>query len=233
MAKKLTNTSTSLVFLRRPGIVGVYASSFTLRPGQSATVSDEEYAEMEVNTTLISVVSIADDSLDTPDELATLGLDLDNRLLKDSSDETALNWEARTLRDPADNEAMDWEARELRDPAEALAGDWGDRELHDSSEVVSIDWQDRQGRDMAGNTTLDWQSNRLLESGMDAVHWGNRTLTNENAGIAQCWTEAGQAGATGSRPGPVAVGYMFFDTTLGYTVWWNGAAWVDAVGTLV
>jgi len=39
------------------------------------------------------------------------------------------------------------------------------------------------------------------------------------------------AGATGSRPLGAALGEMFFDTTVGFPVWWTGALWVDASGT--
>lgn len=41
-------------------------------------------------------------------------------------------------------------------------------------------------------------------------------------------------GPTVSRPiivDPAFVGQMFFDTTLGFPVWWNGVVWVDATGT--
>lgn len=38
------------------------------------------------------------------------------------------------------------------------------------------------------------------------------------------------AGPTGSRPGNITAGTSWFDTTLGYPVWWDGAAWVDADG---
>lgn len=41
-----------------------------------------------------------------------------------------------------------------------------------------------------------------------------------------------ESGATGARPTfAVTTGQMFFDSTLGKPVWWDGAAWVDATGT--
>lgn len=44
-------------------------------------------------------------------------------------------------------------------------------------------------------------------------------------------------GTTAARPtGPSAapvVGQPYFDTDLGIPIWWNGAAWVDATGTVV
>lgn len=39
------------------------------------------------------------------------------------------------------------------------------------------------------------------------------------------------SGATGDRPAGAATGRMFFDSTLGQPVWWDGAQWVDATGT--
>mgnify|MGYP001316092617 CR=1 FL=1 len=39
-----------------------------------------------------------------------------------------------------------------------------------------------------------------------------------------------QAGPTSNRPDGVAVGTVYFDTTLGKPVWWTGSDWVDAMG---
>jgi hypothetical protein len=42
-----------------------------------------------------------------------------------------------------------------------------------------------------------------------------------------------QNGATADRPTQnLQVGQFYFDTTLGYPVWWDGADWVDATGTV-
>lgn len=38
------------------------------------------------------------------------------------------------------------------------------------------------------------------------------------------------AGPTIDRPDGVAVGTVYFDTTLGKPVWWTGSNWVDATG---
>jgi hypothetical protein len=40
-------------------------------------------------------------------------------------------------------------------------------------------------------------------------------------------------GTTAERPTTAALGYMFFDTTLGHPVWWDGTNWVDATGVTV
>jgi len=39
------------------------------------------------------------------------------------------------------------------------------------------------------------------------------------------------SGATASRPAAPATGTMYFDTTLGMPVWYDGSGWVDATGT--
>jgi hypothetical protein len=40
-------------------------------------------------------------------------------------------------------------------------------------------------------------------------------------------------GTTAERPTTVNVGFMFFDTTLGHAIWWDGADWVDSTGVTV
>jgi len=42
------------------------------------------------------------------------------------------------------------------------------------------------------------------------------------------------ADATAQRPTKnLLIGQQFFDTTIGYPIWWNGKAWVNASGTTV
>lgn len=38
------------------------------------------------------------------------------------------------------------------------------------------------------------------------------------------------SGTTAERPTTTIVGFMYFDTTIGYPIWWNGAAWFNAGG---
>ena len=41
-------------------------------------------------------------------------------------------------------------------------------------------------------------------------------------------------GTTANRPTiKLQTGQIYFDTTLGYPIWWNGAKWVNASGTAV
>jgi hypothetical protein len=148
----------------------------------------------------------------------TPSVSVKERTLHDTSGGTALNWEARTLRDPTGKESMDWEARELRDNNEAL----------------SIHYKNRALVDADGDPRVYWNTGQLVNSDGTSVHWKSRFLQDEFARNAQSWSVAGQSGAT--RPtGPftLAPGYMFFDTTLGKPIWWDGTDWVDATGAVV
>lgn len=40
-------------------------------------------------------------------------------------------------------------------------------------------------------------------------------------------------GTTAARPTTRSISYMYFDTTLGKPIWWNGTNWVDATGSVV
>lgn len=42
--------------------------------------------------------------------------------------------------------------------------------------------------------------------------------------------QAANYGTTANRPSSPNTGECYFDTTLGYPVWYTGAAWVDATG---
>lgn len=42
------------------------------------------------------------------------------------------------------------------------------------------------------------------------------------------------SGTTANRPTTqLQIGQFYFDTTLGFPIWWNGTDWVDATGTVV
>jgi len=51
--------------------------------------------------------------------------------------------------------------------------------------------------------------------------------------LADAQTPLWVTGATGDRTDPPTLGEMFFDTTLGLPIWWDGANWIDATGTTV
>jgi len=47
-------------------------------------------------------------------------------------------------------------------------------------------------------------------------------------------TSIPSSGATADRPAQqLQVGQFYFDTTLGYPIWYDGTDWVDATGTVV
>jgi hypothetical protein len=47
-------------------------------------------------------------------------------------------------------------------------------------------------------------------------------------------TSIPSAGITAARPAQqLQVGQFYFDTTLGYPIWYDGTDWVDATGTVV
>lgn len=64
-------------------------------------------------------------------------------------------------------------------------------------------------------------------------------------GVAKPWTAffqqvfticfaASQSGTTAQRPDTTLwVGRPYFDTTLGYAIWYDGSDWVDAAGNVV
>jgi len=61
-----------------------------------------------------------------------------------------------------------------------------------------------------------------------------KTLEDHLRLMAQAINEAeARSGPTTERPvgADLRVGRSYFDTTLGYPVWWDGADWVDATGT--
>jgi hypothetical protein len=39
-------------------------------------------------------------------------------------------------------------------------------------------------------------------------------------------------GATATRPTTTLIGTVFFDSTLGIPIWWNGTGWVNASGAV-
>lgn len=59
--------------------------------------------------------------------------------------------------------------------------------------------------------------------------WGNY--------LSESWQVAfdvQNSGVTGARPTKnLYTGKPYFDTTLGRPIWWNGAAWIKADGTVV
>ena len=64
--------------------------------------------------------------------------------------------------------------------------------------------------------------------------WLKRSGGSSNTGWRQLLAQ--ESGSTASRPGlldATYIGFIWFDTTLGKPIWWNGTGWVDATGASV
>jgi hypothetical protein len=46
-------------------------------------------------------------------------------------------------------------------------------------------------------------------------------------------SQLGDSGTTAERPGSPVLAQMFFDTTLGIPIWYNGTNWINAAGVIV
>lgn len=60
----------------------------------------------------------------------------------------------------------------------------------------------------------------------DSLH----DLTDSHNKLAN---QVSQVGTRSQRPSNPAIGTMYFDTTIGLPIWWNGQAWIDAKGVLM
>lgn len=63
---------------------------------------------------------------------------------------------------------------------------------------------------------------RLVAGG----HWLQGSEATQSALLALL----GEPAATNERPADPPIGYMMLDTDLGFTIWWSGVAWVNALG---
>lgn len=59
---------------------------------------------------------------------------------------------------------------------------------------------------------------------------GDISAGDVRAAVTALWPSSG---TTASRPVANVVGFSYFDTTLGIPIFWNGAAWIDATGSVV
>lgn len=84
-----------------------------------------------------------------------------------------------------------------------------------------VDWIFYWDDDTYGNG-LAWDSDKY-------AHYVN------GVGLGWYWVSMGgvKAGATVDRPSSPTLGFDFFDTDLGHTIWWDGSQWVDSSGTSV
>ncbi len=76
-----------------------------------------------------------------------------------------------------------------------------------------------------GTLTADLTSSRIGH--VLLAHNSNGTI------LADSDRRTHGSGNTAQRPTTVIDGFMYFDTTLGFPVFWNGSDWVDATGSVV
>lgn len=74
-----------------------------------------------------------------------------------------------------------------------------------------------------------------LSTAVSSSRVGRVTTSHASQGVvlANPLVSVAATGTTAQRPTTVAVGFMYFDTTLGYAIWWDGSNWVDATGSTV
>jgi len=79
-----------------------------------------------------------------------------------------------------------------------------------------------------GGNYVDWRV--AQERGNPAPVTSHSSLSGLSDPLAHPQYQLIQGGVTGSRPAAPANYEMYFDTTLGIPIWWDGAQWVDATG---
>ena len=81
---------------------------------------------------------------------------------------------------------------------------------------------------------VDSQDKVLMGIKQDNTWYLGATINQLLDAALATYTAAGAThGATADRPTSPDSGAMFFDETLGYPIWYNGTAWVNASGTAV
>lgn len=74
-----------------------------------------------------------------------------------------------------------------------------------------------------------------LESKCDFIPLNDAILNAQQAThlAVEAANAIGIHGTSAQRPDLPTVGMLYFDTTLGKPIWWNGSFWVDATGTVL
>ena len=57
-----------------------------------------------------------------------------------------------------------------------------------------------------------------------------KAVIDENGNTLDTLLSEGASGPSTQRPSNANRGQMYFDTTYGKPIWWNGSTWVDALG---
>lgn len=87
----------------------------------------------------------------------------------------------------------------------------------------------------AAGSTVYSNAAGVLTSTVSASSAGIVLDSHVSAGaiLARPVRTLGASGTTAQRTTIRPIGFSYFDTTLGRTIWWRGAAWVDGAGTVV
>jgi hypothetical protein len=113
-----------------------------------------------------------------------------NRLLVDSANNDAVDWENRRALDSTAVHSILWDSRLLKiggTPA-AFTVNWGSGILRDLSSVNSVDWDTRYIYDTSGNTSIDWENRTAYDSAASAsINWRNRELNDNNQQSVISW----------------------------------------------
>lgn len=74
-----------------------------------------------------------------------------------------------------------------------------------------------------------------LTTDITGSHVGVVTLAHPNNGVlfTHPLPVTHADGVTADRPTTRQINFMYFDSTLGHPIWWSGADWVDATGSVV
>lgn len=83
------------------------------------------------------------------------------------------------------------------------------------------------------NKTIDERVRKLVPEYLKSSAFTDRKLTDTPTDSLSVVNRKFVTlnGATGSRPTSSILGQFYFDTSLGYPVWWNGSTWVKYDGT--
>lgn len=256
MAKVLTNTSRSIQFLKTatPGrIGGLYSASISIKPGESITVSDADFASMTINGDSIHVGFIKDGVIDTEEEILEIldenggggggGItELTGDVLASGSGdveaevafvggESAEDVAAAAIAVSAATSANTSGTLIMRGGEGDIAVSYISTEVV-TGEGVSIDFFHGTVRNEdSGFVAIDVKQAQLLgQEGNTSVNFGERSLNSPFGETFLDWSTGLKIHSGSARPGTPQVGTIFFDTSLGQPLWWNGTEWVDAMG---
>lgn len=220
MAKKLTNKSKHIQCLKTstPGrIGGLYSSSIILQPGQTITVSDEDYAAMTISPDFIGVTFVADDVVDTRDEVEAL-VGTSNQIIV-NQDLNAQSEDAEThgvlINAPGDDLGLSigvdedyvylqtWNTKPLvlnEEGNPVIAGQLhalddelvsvnvDNRSLHDQNSDITVTWRNMQLIHPSVGTSLDWAFYLLYDTLVrEALNWNTRALKDVDEADSVLW----------------------------------------------